>query len=196
VREVATPERTEDLGFPAFATKNTTRVAGADPVANAVAVALAVYPSAGGIPGPDAVTLVDETDWQAGIAAASLVAAPVSAPVLVTTGDELPELTESAIDELDPNGSAATAGREAFVIGAAPKPDGLDTLEVDADGVAALAAEVDRLRDRRPGRRARATRCCSPSATRCRRRPSRPCATTTVSRCTCSDQPTRSAPKR
>jgi hypothetical protein len=36
------PEAAKELGFPEFATKNTTRVAGADPVANAAAVALAV----------------------------------------------------------------------------------------------------------------------------------------------------------
>ena len=39
------PEAAEDLGFPAFATKNTTRVGGADSVATAAAVARAVYPS-------------------------------------------------------------------------------------------------------------------------------------------------------
>ncbi|MGH2951873.1 MAG: hypothetical protein ACRDKX_07515, partial [Solirubrobacterales bacterium] len=50
---------TEDLGFPTFATKNTTRVGGPDPVADAAGVALAVDPSTGGIAGPDAVTLVD-----------------------------------------------------------------------------------------------------------------------------------------
>jgi hypothetical protein len=33
------------LGFPALATKNTTRVGGKDPVADAAAVATAVYPS-------------------------------------------------------------------------------------------------------------------------------------------------------
>ncbi|TMK75478.1 MAG: hypothetical protein E6G48_01390, partial [Actinobacteria bacterium] len=32
---------TQDLGFPVFATKNTTRVAGPDPVADAAGVALA-----------------------------------------------------------------------------------------------------------------------------------------------------------
>ena len=65
VAEVPAPEEAEELGFPAFATKNTTRVAGADPVANAAGVALAVYPSTGDAPGPDAVTLVDAGDWQA-----------------------------------------------------------------------------------------------------------------------------------
>ena len=42
-------EQAEDapaLGFPVFATKNTTRVAGADPIAYAAGAARAVYPPA------------------------------------------------------------------------------------------------------------------------------------------------------
>ena len=39
VAEVPAPAEAEDLGFPAFATKNTTRVGGSDPVANAAGVA-------------------------------------------------------------------------------------------------------------------------------------------------------------
>ena len=35
----------EELGYPAFATNNTTRVGGADPAANAAGVALAAFPS-------------------------------------------------------------------------------------------------------------------------------------------------------
>ena len=66
VREVPVPEDTDDLGFPAFATKNTTRVAGPDPISDAAAVALAVFPSTGGVAGPSAVTLVDVGDWQSG----------------------------------------------------------------------------------------------------------------------------------
>ena len=53
--------------------------------------ALAVFPSAGDAAGPDAVTLVDAGDWPAGIAAASLVAAPIGAPVLITDGGEVPD---------------------------------------------------------------------------------------------------------
>ena len=70
------------LGFPAFATKNTTRVGGADPVADAAAVAQAVYPATDTASRPKAVTLVDKDDWQAGIAASSLIAEPIGAPVL------------------------------------------------------------------------------------------------------------------
>ena len=153
VREVPAPDQqAEELGFPAFATKNTTRVSGADPIADAAGGALAVFPSAGDAAGPDAVTLVDAGEWPAGIAAASLVAAPIGAPVLITDGGEVPDLTASALDELDPKGSAATAGRQAFVIGAAAAPEGLETLEVEGDGAAAVAAEIDKLRERLAGK--------------------------------------------
>ena len=46
------PKAAQDLGFPEFATKNTTRVAGADPVASAAGVALAAFPSTGGSRAP------------------------------------------------------------------------------------------------------------------------------------------------
>ncbi|MQA75162.1 MAG: hypothetical protein GEU88_12595 [Solirubrobacterales bacterium] len=151
IREAPAPAEPADLGFPAFATKNTTRVAGADPIADAAGVALAVDPASGGVPGPDAVTLVDVGQWQAAIAAASLVAAPIGAPILLTDAGELPELTENAIAALAPKGSAATAGRAAFVIGDAVAPDGLADLEVSGSEPAELAAEIDRLRDRLAG---------------------------------------------
>src|SRR6266496_3073729 len=40
-----TPDASSRLGFPSLATKNTNRVAGGDPVADAAGVALAVFPS-------------------------------------------------------------------------------------------------------------------------------------------------------
>ena len=46
-RSPRAPKAAEKLGFPAVATKNTTRVAGGDPIADAAGVALAVYPSSG-----------------------------------------------------------------------------------------------------------------------------------------------------
>ena len=152
VKEVVVPEDTGDLGFPTFATKNTTRVSGSDAVADAAAVALAVHPSTGGVPGPDAVTLVDADDWPAAVAAASLVGEPVGAPLLVTEADELPPLTGSAIRQLAPKGSAATAGRQVFVIGAAAAPEGYETLAVEGDDAAELADEIDQLRDRLAGK--------------------------------------------
>ncbi len=151
-QEAPVTEETEDLGFPAFATKNTTRVAGADPATDAAAVALAVHPSTGSVRGPAAVTLVDAEDWQAGIAAASLVAAPVRAPVLITSGGEVPALTGSALRALDPEGSKTTDGHQAFVIGDAAPPEGFESLELSGDQPAVLAVEVARLRQRLAGR--------------------------------------------
>lgn len=151
VKEVPTPEDTDDLGFPAFATKNTTRVAGSDPIANAAAVALAVHPSTGESPAPDAVSLVDVDDWQGAVAIAALAGPPIAAPLLVTDGGEIPPLTATAIRELNPGGSSATAGRQLFVVGDAVAPDGYEALEVDGADPAALAAEVDKLRDRLEG---------------------------------------------
>jgi hypothetical protein len=142
------PEAAKDLGFPEFATKNTTRIAGADPVADAAAVALAVFPSAGGVPGPDAVSFVDSNDWRSGIAAASLSAPPVSAPILISGNDEIPSLTTDALKALGPGGSAATQGAQLFRIGDAEAPSGVDTERVNGKSPAAIAAEIDALRQK------------------------------------------------
>src|SRR5215218_11277499 len=98
------------LGFPVFATKNTTRVGGADPVADAAGVAQAVHPSRSQDTRPSAVVLVDQDDWRAGIAAAQLAAAPLRAPVLFTEGDDLPEATADALDKLQPTGADRAGG--------------------------------------------------------------------------------------
>ncbi len=141
----------QDLGFPEFATKNTTRVAGADPVASAAGVALAAFPSTGGVPGPDAVSLVDSSDWQSGIAAASLTAQPVSAPILLSTGNSIPTLTQDALTALDPAGSAATQGTQVFRIGNAATPSGVDVQHVTGSDPAAIAAQIDALRQKLTG---------------------------------------------
>ncbi len=151
VQEVTAPEDTQDLGFPAFATKNTTRVAGSDAIADAAAVALAVHPSTGSAPAPHAVTLVDADDWPGAVAASSLVGDPVGAPILVTDGGEIPPLTAAALSELGPEGSAATAGRQLFVVGDAATPGGYESLDVQGSDPAELAAELAKLRDRLNG---------------------------------------------
>jgi ell wall binding domain 2 (CWB2) len=151
IQETPAPAEPADVGFPEFATKNTTRVAGADPVGDAAGVALAVYPSTGGVAGPDAVTLVDADDWQGGIAAASLVAAPVDAPILLTAGEELPQLTADAIRSLAPGGSSETGGRQVFAIGGAAEPAGFDIEQVKGSDPASTAAAIDRLRTKLAG---------------------------------------------
>jgi len=145
-------EEPTDLGFPAFATSNTTRVAGADATAVAAGVALATHPAAGAVEGPDAVTLVPADDWAAGVAAAALVSDPVAAPILLTDGEELPELSESALASLDPQGSAATQERQVFAVGEAPEPEGMRTQRIEGAGAAGIAAEIALVRERLIGR--------------------------------------------
>jgi ell wall binding domain 2 (CWB2) len=144
---------TQDLGFPAFATKNTTRVAGLDPVADAAGVALAVFPSTGGVAGPAAVSLVEEDDWASGIAAASLAAQPIGAPILLTGKDDIPDFTAEALSALAPAGSARTDGTQIFTIGSATVPHNLESRRITGANPAEIAAQIDRLRQKLTGAR-------------------------------------------
>ncbi len=141
-------ETAEQLGFPGFATGNTTRVGGSDPAANAAAVALAVFPSTTPAQRPAAVTLIDEDDWAGGIAAAVLMSAPVRAPILISTPDGLPEPTGEALAALGPQGSGATRGAGVFAIGEVETPEGTKATRVKAGDAAATAAAIAALRDR------------------------------------------------
>ena len=141
---------TTDLGYPAFATKNTTRVGGADPAADAAGAALAVFPSTDAGQAPAAVTLIDEADWQSAISASVLMAAPVRAPILVSAKDGLPKVSAEALSALDPQGSDATHGAALFAIGDAVAPGG-STTRVRARGPAATAARIASLRERLSG---------------------------------------------
>ena len=122
----APEESTEELGYPAFATKNTTRVGGGDPAANAAGAALAVFPATDEAQRPAAVTLVDEAEPRGrAIAAAVLMSAPVRAPVLVAGEDGMPAVSAEALAALDPGGSSSTGGASVFAIGDVPTPAGL-----------------------------------------------------------------------
>jgi hypothetical protein len=137
-----------ELGFPAVATKNTTRVGGSDPASNAAAIALATFPAAAKSRQPDAVTLVDKDDWRAAIAASVLMASPLGAPVLVSDSTEIPAPTLQALDALGPQGSRASQGAQAFAIGDATAPRGLKVTRVGGDDSPAIAAAIAKLRDR------------------------------------------------
>jgi hypothetical protein len=136
----------EELGYPAFATANTTRVGGPDPASNAAGVALATYPSAEPAQQPPAVTLVDVGDWRSAIAASVLMAAPLGAPTLISEADDVPEPTTQALDALDPQGDRKTRGVQAFAIGAASAPSDLRVKQVGGGGTAGAAA-IAELRD-------------------------------------------------
>jgi hypothetical protein len=144
--EASASRTPEELGYPAFATANTTRVGGSDPASNAAGVALATYPSIEPAQQPQAVMLVDAGDWRSAIAASVLMAAPLGAPVLVSEADDMPEPTAQALDALDPQGDKKTKGIQAFAIGAASAPSNLKVKQVGEGGTAG-AATIAELRD-------------------------------------------------
>ena len=138
------PGAVKKLGFPAIATKNTTRVPGADPVADAAAVALAVYPSVGAGTHPGAVTLAPTGDWQGAIASSVLMAPPVRAPILLSGAGSMPAATAEALSELAPTGAGAVGGAQVITIGDATTPSGLKTAAIKGRDPYTIAAQIDR----------------------------------------------------
>jgi hypothetical protein len=155
-RQVKETGNSNPLGFPIFATKNTTRVPGSDAVEDAAAVARAAYPGFDAGQRPDAVTFVDERDWPAAIAAAALMAPPVRAPVLLTSGDTVPGVTADTVKALRPPGTALANRAQAFRIGRAGVAGVARTLSVTGRDPFTLAAAVDSLAFRLTGRRSSA----------------------------------------
>jgi hypothetical protein len=133
------------LGFPGFATKNTTRVGGADPIADAAGVALAVFSSPAPTQRARAVTLVDVEDWRAGIAASVFMSTPIRAPVLLTDGGDMPDATSRAMEALNPQGARAADRSQVIRVGNAAKTGGRKTLEIKGANPYALAQQIDRV---------------------------------------------------
>jgi len=104
---------TEATGSPVItASNNTTRIGASDPAATGAAVALAVYPSTNRSQRPGKVALVGET-WQGAVAAAVLMAPPIRAPLLVSSGDGPSPASEQALSALQPKDVLRTAGATA-----------------------------------------------------------------------------------
>jgi hypothetical protein len=132
-----------DLGLPFIATKNTTRIAGADPIADAAGVARAVFPAATDDTRPNAVALIDARDWRAGIAGAVLASTPVRAAVLLSDGAKLPAATEDALKALRPTGAKSPGGAQIVRVGNVARPAGLRTTEIAGRDAFALARALD-----------------------------------------------------
>jgi hypothetical protein len=152
-----------ELGYPAFATSNTTRVGSVEPASNAAGIALATYPSTTPAQRPAAVTIVACEDWQGAIAASVLMAVPLGAPrgvrdgllkgtptgapLLISEAGGIPQPTARALYALNPTGNGRTHGVQAFVIGDAAAPAALNARYVRGAGPAEIAAAVATLRD-------------------------------------------------
>ena len=140
----STPNAAQQLGFPTTATKNTTRVPGADPVADAAGVAVAVYPSAARGTHPTAVTLAPTDDWQAAIASSVLMSSPIRAPILLSGATSLPSATKDTLTALAPTGAGSIGGAQVIRIGDVPTPSGVKTTAVSGADPYKLAAAIDR----------------------------------------------------
>jgi len=138
-------EAATKLGFPASATKNTLRVGGGDPAADAAGVANAVFPGTSTATRPTAVVLVDSKDWQAAVTASVLTANPIGAPLLLSDGDELPAVTADTLERLKPKGSDLSKDAQVIRIGDAPaRPAGLKAAVIEGKDPYARAAAIDR----------------------------------------------------
>ncbi|HTA37053.1 MAG TPA: cell wall-binding repeat-containing protein [Solirubrobacteraceae bacterium] len=126
-------------------TKNTTRLGGSDPASDAAAVAEAVYPGFTPATRPQAVVLVNERDFPAALAASTLAAAPLGAPLLYAEGNSLPDVTAQALHAMRPIGASALGGAQVIRIDtSAALPDGLrarDVTAASATGAPALGAD-------------------------------------------------------
>ena len=132
-----------NLGFPAFATKNTTRVGGSDAVANAAGVARAVFPGPSATTRPTAVALVDSRDWRIGVAAAVLASPPVHAPILLSNGQDLPPASRDALAALAPTGSKEAGNAQVIRVGDVARPGGLRSADIGGANPFALARAID-----------------------------------------------------
>jgi putative cell wall-binding protein len=141
----------EELGYPSFATSNTTRIGGPDPVSNAAATALAVFPATNEKQRPVAVALVGKEDWAGAIAASVLMAEPVKAPLLYGEPEGVPAATSGALGALRPRGGAASGGDAVLAVGDVQVPGGMSAAKVAGGDAAGEAAGIARLRDRLAG---------------------------------------------
>jgi hypothetical protein len=139
-----TKQGAQRLGFPTVATKNTTRVGGGDPIVDAAAVALAVFPSAAPGTHPQAVTLAPSSSWQAALAASSLMAPPLRSPILLSDSSSLPTASADALSALAPTGSGATGGYQVIRVGNVAKPAGYHATSIAGSDPFTIAAAIDR----------------------------------------------------
>lgn len=143
--EVEDEEPAEELVFLSSATRNTVRVGGSDAAADAAAVAGALFPATGTSDRPTAVVMVEQDDWQSGIAASVLAGPPIGAPLLLSDGDELPAATQDTLERLAPRGSDLSKDAQVIRIGPeVARPEGFKTALIEGDDPYERAAAIDR----------------------------------------------------
>jgi hypothetical protein len=132
------------LGFPITATRNTTRVSGSDPVADAAGVAGALFPASEAATRPPAVVLADRGNWQSVIAAGALAGAPLRTPILLTDGESIPPVTSQTLDRISPKGITVPVKAQTILVGdKIPPPDKLKSTVIKGTDPYELASNVD-----------------------------------------------------
>jgi hypothetical protein len=144
---VTTVAESGQLAASGLATRNTTRLGGANPVADAAGVALATNPGLTPATRPQAVVLVNDRNWTAALAAAALASAPLRAPLLYSEGSTLPSLSAQALAALKPTGTALLEGTQVVEVGTSVALPGYRTRTLTGSTPDVLADEVERLVD-------------------------------------------------
>lgn len=135
-----------EQGAVSVATRNTTRLGGADAADDAAAVARVVYPGLTASTRPAVVAVVDEHDWPVALAASVLSSAPTSAPLVYAEGDTLPAVSSETLEAMHPLGASTLGGAQVIRVGTdAPVPSGELAYQVGAGTPAVTAAELARL---------------------------------------------------
>jgi hypothetical protein len=133
------------LGFPASATRNTIRVGGGDSASDAAGVANAVFPATDTKTKPTAVVLVDGRHWQDTVSASVLAGNPISAPMLLADGGEIPAVTKDTLERLQPKGSDLSKDAQVIRIGKdTARPEGFKTAVIEGADPYERAAAIDR----------------------------------------------------
>jgi hypothetical protein len=141
------------LGFPNIATKNTTRVSGGDAVTDVAGAVSAVFPATSPATRPSVIALVDKNDWQGALAASVLSAAPLHAPMLLSDGSALPEITSDTLNRLNPAGAQLSKGAQVLLIGSKPQPPtGKKAAALKGGDVYETAAAIDRFQSAAKGK--------------------------------------------
>ena len=130
------------LGFPASATRNTTRIPASDPVEASLASLLASYPSVSPGTAPSAVAVASAEDWHGAAVAAALSSEPIGAPLLLAPSGRLSAEGSELLSTLDPKGSPATGESQVFAVGEVAPPSGFEVERTAGDSPARTAADL------------------------------------------------------
>ncbi|HEY2632012.1 MAG TPA: cell wall-binding repeat-containing protein [Solirubrobacteraceae bacterium] len=130
-------------GIPA--TKNTTRLGGANSVVDAAAVATAIYPGLTPATRPETVVVADASDWQAALVASTFAGRPLHAPLLFSDKGSLPVETVRALQTMRPRGAPTLERTQVLAVGDTSVPSGYVARAVTGGSSATLAVAVERL---------------------------------------------------